>query len=52
MLDEYQMVKSEQYWAENFEEVAHALVVYDPFKSIIANDGLIIDAFANVYTSF
>ena len=52
MLDEYELDKSEQYWAENYEEVAHALVVYDPFKSIIAKDGFIVDAFANVYSSF
>lgn len=52
MLDEYELDKSEQYWVENFKEVAHSLVVYDPFKSVIAKDGLIVDAFANVYTSF
>ncbi len=52
MLDEYELDKSEQFWAENYETVAHSLVVYDPFKSIIAKDGLIVDAFANVYTSF
>ena len=52
MLTEYELDQSEQYWAENFEEVAHSLVVYDPFKSIIADNGLIVDAFANVYSSF
>ena len=52
MVEEFQLDKNEQYWAENYEEVAHALVVYDPFKSIIAKDGLIVDAFANVYSSF
>jgi hypothetical protein len=52
MLDEYELDKSEQYWAEDYEEVAHTLVVYDPFKSIIAKDGIIVDAFANVYSSF
>ncbi|MEM7380519.1 MAG: transaldolase [Bacteroidota bacterium] len=44
--------KTEQFWAGNFEDVAHTLIVYDPFKSVIAKDGLIVDAFANVYTSF
>ncbi len=52
MLEEYEMDKTEQFWAEDYEEVAHALVVYDPFKSIIAKDGTIVDAFANVYSSF
>ena len=52
MLEEYELDKSEQYWTEDYQEVVHALVVYDPFKSIIAKDGLIVDAFANVYSSF
>ena len=52
MLDEYELEKNEQYWVENYKEVAHGLVVYDPFKSVIASDGLIVDAFANVYSSF
>ncbi|MGI9548237.1 MAG: transaldolase [Flavobacteriaceae bacterium] len=52
MMDEYGLNKSEQYWAEDYQNVAHKLVVYDPFKSIIAKDGLIVDAFANVYSSF
>lgn len=52
MLDEYQLDKQDQYWAEDYEEFAHALVVYDPFKSIIAKNGLIVDGFANVYSSF
>ena len=52
ILDEYEMDKAVQFWAEDFETVAHSLVVYDPFKSIIAKDGLIVDGFANVYSSF
>jgi hypothetical protein len=47
-----QLDKSEQFWTENFEEVAHTLIVYDSNRSIIVNDGIIVDAFANVYTSF
>ncbi len=52
LLEANQLDKSEQYWTRNFEEVAHTLIVYDPFKSIIVDDGVIVDAFANVYTSF
>lgn len=52
MLAEYNLDKGEQFWAENFEEMAHSLVIYDPFKSIIANNGVIVDGFANVYSSF
>jgi len=44
--------RSEQYWTENFEEASHTLVVYDANKSIICKDGLIVDAFANVWSSF
>ncbi len=44
--------KNEQYWASNFEEVAHSLIIYDPNKSIIVKNGVIVDAFANMYTSF
>lgn len=52
MLETYQLNKSEQYWAEDYENVARTLIVYDPNKSIIANNGIIVDAFANVYSSF
>lgn len=44
--------KSEQFWTENFEEASHTLVVYDANKSIICKDGIIVDAFANVWSSF
>jgi hypothetical protein len=33
-------------------DVAHSLIIYDPNKSIIARNGVIVDAFANMYTSF
>ena len=44
--------KSEQFWTEDFEEASHTLVVYDANKSIICKDGVIVDAFANVWSSF
>jgi len=46
------MSVEEQFWADDFEEVARTLIVYDPNKGIIAKNGLIVDAFANVYNSF
>ncbi|WP_297793450.1 transaldolase [uncultured Eudoraea sp.] len=52
MLEQAQLDKSEQYWTENFDDVAHTLIVYDPNRGIITNNGIIVDAFANVYTSF
>ena len=51
MVEVSQLDKSEQFWTENFEDVAHTLIVYDPNRGIITNDGIIVDAFANVYTS-
>ena len=52
MLEEYKLDTSQQYWADDYKEFAHTLVVYYPNKSIIAKDGKIVDAFANVYSSF
>ncbi|MFC2148370.1 TlpA family protein disulfide reductase [Bacteroidota bacterium] len=52
MLEVSQLDKNEQFWTENFEDVAHTLIVYDLNRGIITNDGIIVDAFANVYTSF
>ena len=41
-----------QYWADDFDKFAHTLVVYHPYKSIISRDGMIVDGFANLNTSF
>jgi peroxiredoxin len=52
LLESSDLNKGEQYWCDNFDEIAHTLIVYDPNKSIIAKDGVIVNAFANVYSSF
>ncbi len=52
MVETYNLDKNEQYWANDFDKAARALIVYNPNKSIIAKDGIIIDAFANIYRSF
>ena len=52
ILEANNMSKEEQFWADDFEEVARTLIVYDPNKGIIAKNGMIVDAFANVYKSF
>jgi hypothetical protein len=44
--------KSNQYRAENFEELTNSLIVYPMNKAIIVKDSLIVNAFANLYTSF
>lgn len=52
LLESSALNRGEQYWSDNFAEIAHTLLVYDPNKSIIAKDGVIVNAFANVYSSF
>lgn len=52
LVEANQLEKENQYWAPDSEEFAHKLIVYEPNKSIIAKDGKIVNAFANVYTSF
>lgn len=52
LVDTYGLNPQQQFWARDFEEFAHTLVVYHPFKSIIVRDNRIIDGFANLNTSF
>lgn len=52
ILEANNMSVDEQFRADDFEQVARTLIVYDPNKGIIAKNGLIVDAFANVYNSF
>lgn len=52
MLEANNLNKDEQFWTDDYEQVARKLIVYDPNKGIIAKNGVIVDAFANVYKSF
>ena len=52
MIKSYGLESENQFWAPNFEEIAHKLVVYHPYKSILAKDGKIVDGFANLNSSF
>ena len=52
LLGVYGLDEKWQYWADDFEKFAHTLVVYHPYKSIICRDGMIVDGFANLNTSF
>ncbi|MBT8204566.1 MAG: transaldolase [Eudoraea sp.] len=52
LLETFGLDKSKQYWADDFDRVTHTLIIADPNKSIVAQDGIILDAFANVYRSF
>jgi thiol-disulfide isomerase/thioredoxin len=52
LLESQNLNPSEQYWAEDYDTFRHSLLISELNKSIIARDGIIVDAFANVYQSF
>ena len=52
MLKTYQLKESDQFWTGDFENFAQTLVVFNTYKSILAEDGKIVDGFANLNTSF
>ncbi len=52
LLDSRQLDKDRQYRSTDFEVFAKTLVFDDYNKAIIAKDGVIVDAFANLFTSF
>ncbi|MEP5912419.1 MAG: transaldolase, partial [Flavobacteriaceae bacterium] len=52
LVEEHQLEKDVQYWSENFKEVRNTMIIDGLNKCVIAKDTLIVDAFANLYTSF
>lgn len=52
LISSYSLDSENQFWAPDFEETAHKLVVYHPYKSILAMDGKIVDGFANLNSSY
>ncbi len=52
LLDAYGLDASDQYWTGDFENVARTLVVNNTYKSILAEDGKIVNGFADLNTSF
>lgn len=52
LIDAHGLDKSEQYWSDDFDKITHTLIISDQNKSIVAENGIILDAFANVYRSF
>lgn len=53
MVDSNNLDSSEQFWTSNFEQAVQTLIVYNsPNKSIVAKNGIIINAFANIYNTF
>ncbi len=52
MVETYGLDPDEQFWTNNYKHAVQTLIVYNPNKTIIAKDGIIIDAFANIYNAF
>ncbi len=52
MVDGNNLDPSEQFWTSNYEQAVQTLIVYNPNKTIVAKNGIIVDAFANIYRSF
>lgn len=52
LVDSYGLNPEQQFWAGDYESFAHSLVVYHPYKCIIARDSVIVDGFANLNASF
>ncbi|WP_240905177.1 TlpA family protein disulfide reductase [Flagellimonas oceani] len=51
LMDEYKMDKSKQFFGENFKELQMAMIIDGLNKCVIAKDTVVVDGFANLYTS-
>ncbi|GMN09079.1 thioredoxin family protein [Croceitalea sp. MTPC9] len=51
MIEEHSIDKNSQYRSPNFEKAQEALIIDNLSKCIITKDTIIVDAFANVFTS-
>ncbi|MGX1929081.1 TlpA family protein disulfide reductase [Flagellimonas sp. 2504JD4-2] len=51
MVEEHQLDKSNQYHGGNFEEIQMAMIIDNLNKCVISKDTVVVDAFANLYTS-
>ncbi len=52
LLEEHGLDKENQFYGENFKDIQTAMIIDGLNKCVIAKDTLIVDAFANLYTSF
>jgi len=52
MVEEYHLDKSTQFRGEDFKEIQTTMIIDGLNKCVIAKDTVIVDAFANLYTSF
>lgn len=51
LMEEYQLDTNKQYFGENFKELQMAMIIDGLNKCVIAKDTVIVDGFANLYTS-
>ena len=51
MLNEHSIDKDYQYRSSDFEKIQEALIINNLSKCVITKDTIIVDAFANVFTS-
>lgn len=52
LIENHNLSPSEQYWSDDYDKITHTLIISESNKGIVARDGIILDAFANVYQSF
>lgn len=52
LVETHNLSPSEQFRADDYATTMYTLIISEMNKSIIAKDGIILDAFANVYQSF
>lgn len=51
MVEEHRMDKANQFHSENFKEIQVAMIIDNLNKCVISKDTVVVDAFANLYTS-
>ncbi len=52
LVEEYKLDKNNQFHGENFKEIQMAMIIDKINKCVITRDTVIVDAFADLYTSF
>ncbi len=51
LMDEYKLDKNKQFYGENFKELQMAMIIDGLNKCVIAKDTIVVDGFANIFTS-
>ncbi|MBA4744156.1 MAG: transaldolase [Muricauda sp.] len=51
LMDEYKLDKNKQFYGENFKELQMAMIIDGLNKCVIAKDTVVVDGFANLFTS-